>query len=248
MSSAERVVPDGKRRPTVVTASGYLLYLVAVLIVINAVLPLSSVGKVADALRVAYADSTNPTPDSVATAAQVGIVISTVIYIILAIGVAILAAFDLQGKQVSRIITWVIGGLGVLCLGCTAIGGLTSRLSTTGTSSNGVDPQRVTDLVNAARPGWLVPATTTVSVIGMLAFIAVIIMLALPASSSFFRRPAPGAAEPPYPGLPYPPYPAPSVMPPAQPGGTVPPAQPPVPPAAPPAPPAAPPSDQPPAP
>lgn len=231
MSFAEPVVPDGNRRPTVVTASGYLLYLVAVLIVINAVVPLFSVGKVADALREAYANSNNPTPDTVATAAAAGIVVSTVIYALLAIGVAILAAFDLQGRRTARIITWVIGGLSVLCLGCGALGGLTSRLSTTGTSSDGVDPRHVTDLVNQARPSWQVPLTTTVSVIGMLASIAVIVLLATPAANAFFRRPGPGAqlgmAEPPYPNLPYPPIPG--AVPPAIPGGTPPAAYPPYP-------------------
>ncbi|GAA5177098.1 hypothetical protein GCM10023322_00910 [Rugosimonospora acidiphila] len=242
MSFAAPVAPGAQRRPGAVTAAGYALYLVAVLLVINAVLPLPSSGKVADALRQAYANSTNPTPDSVATGYRVGIVAATIVTIILAVGVAILAAFDLRGSRVSRIITWVAAGLGVLCLGCGLGGGLTGEISSTSTTSGGVSTDTVNRLVKQAQPGWVRPTSTTLSVIGLLALILVIILLALPSSHPFFRGRGPGTpggGDPAYPNLAYPPvpgpgpYPQPPIAPdapPAHPGHTPPADQPPAPP------------------
>lgn len=213
MSFAVPVAPAENRRPTIVSAAGYLLYLVAVVIVVNSILPLSSVGKVSDALRQAYANSTKVTPDQVSSFYRIETIGAVVIYVILAVGISILAAFDLRGKQVARIITWVIGGLGVLCLGCGL--SLSGRISTSAgsTSSAGEpDPQTVADMVKKAQPSWLVPTSRTLSVIAVLALIVVIILLTLPAANNFFRKPQAqaqfaGAAEPAYPTLAYPPVP-----------------------------------------
>jgi hypothetical protein len=166
---------------------------------------------VSDAYRQAYenAHSTNPTPDAVASAFRIASIASVVITIILAVGIAILAAFDLRGNRVTRIITFVFGGLGVLCLGCSLGGtGLSGRISSTGNSSGGVDTKALTDAVNAARPSWLEPVALTLELIGLLALILVIILLALPAASAFFRKRTDlQGAEPGYPALPYPPVP-----------------------------------------
>lgn len=241
MSFAAPVAPGDNRRPTTVTAAGYLQYLVAVLLVIIALLPLASIGKVADAFRQAYANSTTPTPDSVATGYEVAAVGGAIITIILAIALAILARFTMRGRQGARITTWVLAGLSVLCTCGGATGALGSRL-TTNTSSSGVSTATVNDLVDKARPSWLVPTTSTLSVIGLLGAIAVIILLALPASNPYFRRAAPGTPgggpDPAYPNLSYPPVPGaesgnqPGGYPPNQPGGTPPADQPPAPPAA----------------
>ncbi|GIH13322.1 hypothetical protein Raf01_14940 [Rugosimonospora africana] len=234
-------------RPGTVTTAGYVQYLVALLLVINAVLQLSVIGKLADALRQAYANSTSPTPDQVATAFTAIAVVSAVITIILAIVVAILARSIMRGSQGARITTWVLVGLSVLCLCGGATGGFSSRFTTTSNSSGGVSSATVNHFIDQARPSWLTPVTTVVSVIGLLGAILVIILLALPASNPYFRRAAPGtpgAAEPGYPSLPYPSAPGaqggtePGYPPvpgapgnPGNPGGTPPPDQPPAPPA-----------------
>lgn len=194
-------------RPGTVTTAGYLQYLVALLLVINAVLQLSVIGKLSDALRQAYANSTSPTPDQAATAFTAVSVVSAVIIIILAIVVAILARFIMRGSQGARITTWVLVGLSVLCLCGGATGSLTSRVGTTNTTSGGVSSATVSHYIDQARPSWLTPVTTVVSVLGLISAILVIILLALPASNPYFRRQAPGGAEPGYPNLAYPPVP-----------------------------------------
>jgi hypothetical protein len=206
VSYAVPASPGPKRRPAVVTAAGYLLFLVAVLLIINAVLPLPSLSKVTNAYREVYANSTNPTPDTAATAAEVGQVIGTVIAVLLGVLFFVLGSLNLGGKQPARILTWVFGGLGVLCTGCGIAGaGLSGRL-TSGTNTSGVDIKTVNDHVNAARPSWLTPVSTIVSVIALLALIAVIIMLAMPQSNAYFRKEQP-AFDPAFPNLPYPPAP-----------------------------------------
>ena len=55
-------------------------------------------------------------------------------------------------------------------------------------------------IINEHVPGWYEPVTIATIVVGLLALIAALILLALPASNEFFRRrPEP---EPPTPGYP----------------------------------------------
>jgi len=207
VSYAVPASPGPKRRPAVVTAAGYLLFLVAVLLIINALLPLASLNKVVDATREAYANSTNPTPDTVASFTRAGVIVGVVIAILFGVLFFILGSLNLGGKQPARILTWVFGGLSVLCTGCgLGTSGLSGRL-TSGTNASGVDVKAATDHINAARPSWLVPVSTTLSVIALLALIAVIIMLAMPQSNAFFRKEQPASFDPAFPNLPYPPAP-----------------------------------------
>lgn len=206
MSYAVPASPGPKRRPAVVTAAGYLLFLAAVVLIINALLPLTSLNKVVDATREAYANSTNPTPDTVASFTRAGVIVGVVIAVLFGVLFFVLGSLNLGGKQPARILTWVFGGLSVLCTGCgLGTSGLSSRL-TSGTNSSGVDVKAATDHINAARPSWLLPVSTTLSVIALLALIAVIILLAMPQASAFFRKEQP-AFDPAMQNLPYPPPP-----------------------------------------
>ncbi len=230
------------------SAAGYLFILAAILWIISSLLPLASINKVADAARAAFANCTNPKPDTVANLIKGLTIGAAVLFVIIAIGAIILGTFVLRGSRAARIITWVAAGLGVILQGCQGVSaglsGSFSGFNTSSSSSSCVDSKTLNDQIKAAQPSWLRPTSTTLAIIMLLALIVVIILLALPASNAFFRKggPAapgvPGVADPAYPNLPYPPYPgqpaAPSTQPPAPP--TNPPANPP-----------APPSDQPPA-
>jgi hypothetical protein len=205
VSYAVPASPGEKRRPAVVTAAGYLLFLVAVILIINALLPLSSLSKVLDATREAYANSTNPTPDTVVSITRIASIVGVVIGILFAALFAVLGTLDLRGSRAARIVTWVFAGLGVLCTGCGLGGtGLSGRF-TTGTA-NGVDVKAATDHINAARPSWLTPTVAALSAIALIALILVIILLALPAANAYFRKEQP-AFIPPDAGFPNPPYP-----------------------------------------
>jgi hypothetical protein len=206
VSYAVPASPGPKVRPAVVTAAGYLLFLAAVVLIINGLLPLASLSKVVDATRKAYANSTNPTPDTVASFTQAFAIITVVVTILFGVLFFILGSLDLRGKQAGRILSWVFGGLGVLCAGCgLGSAGLSSRM-TTNTNANGVDVKAATDQINAARPSWLTPVSTTLSVIILLSLIAVIVLLATPPSNAYFRKEQP-AFDPAFPNMPYPPPP-----------------------------------------
>jgi hypothetical protein len=70
----------------------------------------------------------------------------------------------------------------------------------------------------SAEVGWLQPFTTATSLISLLALLAAMILLALPPSNEYFRKPQ-ASWEPPVPGGAYPGYPPASPgYPPASPG------------------------------
>ncbi|MBO0869550.1 MAG: hypothetical protein J2P15_13390 [Micromonosporaceae bacterium] len=178
------------------------MLLVALIALVLAIIPLPYVGDVSDAVKRAYANATNVNPDTVATGITAGTYVSAVIRVIGAIGFVILALFNLRGSNVTRIITWVFAGLGVLCCGA---GTAASNVNLTMQgNANGVDTKEATRQISDAYPSWYNPTNTALMVVAVVALILVIILLALPAVHPFFRRGGGGqqVAEPP---LPYPP-------------------------------------------
>jgi hypothetical protein len=211
------VVPQ-PRRPGTVTASGYLLFLVAALIVTNAVVSATTIGPLTDVLRKAYDQAGVPNPDQLVSFVQ-GIYVGTIVlYVLFGVGYAVLAPLNLRGKNAARIVTWVLGGLGVCCLGCGTAGAAGGNSFSNGFSQGSagdgakIDTAEITRELNDALPPWLAPVQTTITVVGLLALLAVILLLALPASNAYFRRPVdtgidqflpPGGVAP---NQPYPPY------------------------------------------
>jgi hypothetical protein len=190
--------PD--RRPSVVSAAGYLLFAVALLALVIAVLPLPYASDVSAAAKRAYAHIENG--DAISTAISATIYVTVVVYLIAAAGLFVLGLFNLRGNNGTRIATWVIGGVGVLCCGS---GVLIGRLATgIGQSNNTPEMQAAQKEVQAAYPSWYTGVQTTLTILALLALILVIILLALPAANAYFRR---GKAQPAEPGLPPLPYP-----------------------------------------
>lgn len=259
------VVPE-RRRPGVVTAAGYLLILVAVLLAVDVVISATTIGPTFDVMRRAYAGAGIPNSDSLVSFVKGATIFVIVIYLLLAVGLGVLALFDMRGKNAARIVTWVLGGIGVCCLGCTSASGATGG-SFSGGFSQGqrggpqIDAAELSRQLKAAVPAWVGPVRTTVAVVSLLALLAVILLLTLPASNAYFRPPADTgidqflayqqgtgpdqpygtAPNPPYGTAPNPPYGAPPASPPAD----TPPGSPPGPPSdTPPAPPFSPPPPQ----
>jgi hypothetical protein len=195
-----------RSRPGSVTAAGYLLFLVAALIAIDAVVGFATAGTIQDAARKAYESAGIPNADQLSSAAVIGGIVGGVVYLLLAAGLVVLGVLDLRGKNPARIVTWVLAGIGVLCFCFGAVGGAVSRSVMNGLpsrSTNGVNPSDLARQIAQAEPSWLVPTQTTIAIINVIALILVIILLALPASNAYFR-PAP-LAEPGFPTYP-PPY------------------------------------------
>ncbi|MFI5893374.1 hypothetical protein ACIA5D_25030 [Actinoplanes sp. NPDC051513] len=190
--------------------ASYLLFLVAVLEVINAILVFATLNTITDTLKDVYAD-TSLGADGAGNFVGVVYGIGAGFNLLLAAGFAVLGIFNGRGKNPSRIITWVVGGIALCCVGA-GLGGNALTGSLEDSSTSGAPTQsEIQARLNDALPSWYQPVTMTVTVIILIAILATIILLALPASNEFFRkRPVAQGWEQ---AVPYPTYP-----PPGQPG------------------------------
>jgi hypothetical protein len=203
--SYNQPVAEPPGRPATVTAAGYLMIAIAVLVVLDAIVGFATLSTVADATKKAYAGVANG--DQMAGAAQLIAIVGFVVQLLLGAGFVVLALLDLRGVNPARIVTWVLGGLGVLCFGCGLLGsGLQGQMTSGMQSKNGVDLAEASRKIHEALPSWLQPLQLTTGLLNLLMVIAVIILLALPASNAYFRRGrgGPGTPDPGFPTQPYP--------------------------------------------
>ncbi|WP_329105412.1 hypothetical protein OG792_32550 [Micromonospora sp. NBC_01699] len=199
-------------RPSTVTVAGYLLYLAAALQLIGALIALPFIGTINDVYEEAYAGS------DLAGAGAVGsvtVIAGAVIGLIVAIGLVVLALLNNRGKNPARIVTWVLGGLFLCCsIAALSLSAAGSALSPSSGDANLPDEAEVQRMLDDRLPGWYTPVTTLVSVLTVIAVLVALILLALPPSNEFFRKPQP-VWQPPVPGSAYPGFP--QAMPPAGP-------------------------------
>jgi hypothetical protein len=199
--------PAQRARPSTVSLAVNLLYAAAAIELINVIISLAYAGKIADGAKKALVGTSqaNSNPGGILGSA-VGAVIGVLIIIIL----VLLAVFVGRGKQVARILTWVVGGI-ALC--CTAVAfGSTLLGSTLWDAARKNDDTLPTwdvyqDAIYSEVPSWYRPVTTILSILLLLAILAPIILLALPSSHPYFRPvkaewepPVPGSTDPGYPG------------------------------------------------
>jgi hypothetical protein len=220
MSYYNPVAPAGPRpRPGVVTMSGYLLYAVAALFTVNVIITLATINKTFNRVEEIIGNTDN----SAASAFKAVEVVTVVLYLIVVALFVLLAIFVLRGNNGMRITTWVIAGIGVLCTLCSVASSGISESMTTSSNSTLTDAQ--IKALKDVSPAWERNTAVFIYVLIALALIAVIIMLAMPASNEFFRKPnliampgygAPGygapayptyGQQPPYPTAQQPPYP-----------------------------------------
>ncbi|WFE37741.1 hypothetical protein [Micromonospora sp. WMMD998] len=209
-----------RARPGVVTLSSWLLILVAVIQVLNLIVTLAVIGKIRDVMTDAYAGTSAESAGDIAYAFTIG---SSVLTLLLAIGLVVLAMLNNRGKNASRITTWVVGGILLCCTGGGLLSGVSGGMMGSGGNTSGDLPstQEVQRRVEDALPSWHTPVSTLLGLIALLALLGALILLALPKANEFFRKPKAGW-EPPVPGGAYPAYPP-------APGQSVDPGYPPVP-------------------
>ncbi|BCL15007.1 hypothetical protein [Micromonospora sagamiensis] len=205
---AETHSTPARARPGSVTISSYLLILVAVIQVINLVLTLATIGDTRRVLEEAYRDSSVNGMDAVADFATVVAVGAGIVTLLLAVGLVVLAVLNNRGKNGARITTWVLGGILLCCSGGGLISGAAGSFSgpVGGSSADMPSQEEIARRLEEALPSWYTPVSTLVNVLAVLALIAALVLLALPASNQFFRKQQP-AWEPPVPGA-YPGYPS----------------------------------------
>ncbi|MEV4346526.1 hypothetical protein AB0J83_18840 [Actinoplanes sp. NPDC049596] len=195
--------PAPRSRPLIVTVASYLLYAVAAIEVINAIVAFATMSRMADTVRDVYAGTEAEDAAGIVNAA---FVFGAVINLLIGAGFAVLAYFNGRGKNPSRIVTWVIGGIAICCFGFGLSGNaLVSAMESAGTTDTTTwQDDDLDQRINDALPGWYTPTTTALAAIALLAILATVILLALPASNEFFRKPAPSGWDP---SAGYPPYP-----------------------------------------
>ncbi|MGC4745089.1 DUF3824 domain-containing protein [Micromonospora sp. DT201] len=196
-----------RQRPSIVSISSYLLYLFLAVQVISLIITLSTIGKSRDAIRDAYASSTVDNADQVADVFFAIGLASSVLMLVLAAVLAVLAMFNNQGRNGARITTWIVGGIMVCCLGGSLLSGAAGGMTTGGeTGGNGPSTEEIQRRVEEALPSWVNPVSILLTVIGLIALVTALILLALPKANPFFRK-ATAAWEPPTPGASYPGHP-----------------------------------------
>lgn len=148
------------------------------------------------------------TVNDVADILRASLLVNGAVTIILAIVVGLLAMGVLRGSNAARIITWILIGISICCGGCGAI----SAFSTAGTTDLTLNVENVSEetaqalgrALHDAIPGWLTATSGGLGCLQVLAYLAVAVLLAVPASNAYFRKPAP-AWQPPEGGWPEPP-------------------------------------------
>jgi hypothetical protein len=199
-------------RPGSVTISSYLLYAAAVLLAVVAITGLTTLGTVSEVYGDAYAGTSVEGAEDFVVGFSA---FAAVVQLLFAAGYVVLALLNNQGRNAARIATWVVAGLGVCCTGI-GLGGSAAGGMNTGSTGDMPDPQVVQERLEAALPSWTGPLTLVCSILAFVLLLAVIVLLALPASNAFFRK-QPAGFEPPVPGAAYPGQAAPSGADPAYP-------------------------------
>ncbi len=180
MSFAVSQPPPAKPRPGVVNVASILLYVTAALLVCQVLLSFLSISDV----NKAVSDFEATHPDLQGAGNQVGTIIGSVVQLLLAAGFVTLGLLVGKGKQPARIVTWVLSGLGVLCVGC----GTLFAAALPSMMSGNQDLAELTTAINDAIPAWQRVASTVSGIATLLILITVIILLALPAANDYFRK------------------------------------------------------------
>ncbi|RAO54261.1 Non-specific serine/threonine protein kinase [Micromonospora saelicesensis] len=192
-----------RQRPSIVSISSYLLFLFLALQVISLIITLSTFGKTRDALRAAYADS-NTDGDQVADVFAVVGIGGSIVLLLLAVVLGVLALFNNQGRNGARITTWIVGGIMVCCVGGGLLSNAAGGFNTGGgNTSDGPSPEEIQRRLEEALPSWVTPVSLLLGVLSLIALIAALVLLALPKANPFFRKQT-AAWEPPTPGASYP--------------------------------------------
>jgi hypothetical protein len=185
MSYAVAPAPGPKTRPGTVSTASLLLYVSAVLLIVSAAVSFVPVSDMQKVVNDFYADQPE-LQQGASLGATIAIIVTAVVYLLIAVGLVVLGVFVGKGKQPARIITWVLAGLSVLCLGC-GLAGSAAQSSLSGLGGD-AQSQELVKLIQDATPGWVTAVGLVLQIIALIVMITVIILLALPASNDYFRK------------------------------------------------------------
>jgi hypothetical protein len=188
--------PAPRKRPATVTIAGLLMLVVLVVSVVYLVTSLAVLGSMSDAFEQAYAGT--ELEDAAGFLAAFTLIAGAV-YLLFGVALGILTIFNNQGRNGARITTWVVGGIGLCCGGLsligTAIGDFTAGMGAE--DPDLPDNEEIVAILEEHVPGWYDPVIMTSTVVGVLALATALLLLALPPSNEFFRKPEPQFEPPP---------------------------------------------------
>jgi hypothetical protein len=200
-SAASMPETEPRRRPVPVTVAAVLMLIGAALGLAAAITFLAAAGNIASEFR-QRAENTDATPsdiDAISTGLQAGFIAGGVAVAVVAIIVGVLAFGVLRGSNAARIATLVLLALSVCC-------GFLSSLSTQGVDRasdmrygdmDSETGRQIAEALNQSVPSWLGATAGTLTCLQILGYIAVAVLLLLPASNAYFRRTPPAAVRPP---------------------------------------------------
>jgi hypothetical protein len=178
-----------RRRPTAVTTAAAVMVGMATLGLVGAVLTLVTVNGIIADFRAAATGANANQVNALAGFLRTYSVLAAVFGVLGAALLVGLAVGNLRGVRGTRIATWVVCGLGLFLGCCGVLGVLLSGAVQLGSATQ-TDTQ-VAQALSAAYPGWWIGVNAAVSGGQAVGYIAVAILLALPAATAFFRRPEP---------------------------------------------------------
>jgi hypothetical protein len=195
----ETVAPQ--RRPATVTIACGLLALTALAFLTDATGVLIGAGGYPDRVRAAAAEAgfdsgMSSVLDSFSSVLPYLVV---AVAVVVAVILLVLAALVAAGKQAARIVTWVAVGLAICCNVCglgSSGGGISGFAQVTMSSSVNGRTTRFSQNLPDGYPEWYQILTLVLAVLSLVSLIAACVLLALPASNAYFRKPQ--LAVPPY--------------------------------------------------
>jgi hypothetical protein len=177
-------------RPTVVTVAAALMFLVAVTDLISTVLGFLVIGDIQEAVKRSLAEQDLP-PDVAQTASAVATATSAAgigYSLLISVAFAVLGMFVLRGANAARITTWVLTGLFAFWGVCTL---LNQSLQSVVPMQGDANSEAMQRAIKAATPGWYTGVSIGLTGFDVLSYVAIIILLALPAANRYFAKPVP---------------------------------------------------------
>ena len=170
-----------KQRPTVVTAACAIMFGIAAVNLCSTVLKMVAIELArGDALANPNEAAVHPHHDEVTSSIfALGAVFTAGCGLFVTLGYATLAYFNLRGNNGVRIATWVVSGV---------LGLFELREILTSAAHVVVrgEPEQLTESVEEAMP-WFAAVLVAVPVLTLFGYIAVVVLLALPAANAYFR-------------------------------------------------------------
>jgi hypothetical protein len=184
---------DRPARPSTVTVATISLFLMAALSVIAAVLnAIAASYQTADAIKKIYlaAGASTAEADAAATSGPITGYVTAAFVLIFGVLYLILAIFTGKGQNWARIVTWVVGGLGICC-GVANLAGQALLTSMLKNVDAGYDLEAVTKNLAALPPSWLTSVSLALGLCSLVLAIVAVVCLTLPPSHPYFRKQEP---------------------------------------------------------